>query len=120
MTKKEMKTTGIVIIMMIMLGIVQASDNLQDVKIEPNNRFGVLNYCSALCNVECGILIFNKRKFKRCYDKCSSGCRIMSNDVVHNCITRCGLTKSIDNNIDARDLTTFVMDSCLKDCQRKQ
>ncbi|RDX88592.1 hypothetical protein CR513_29795, partial [Mucuna pruriens] len=40
-------------------------------------------------------------------------------DVVHNCITSCGLSKSIDDNIGARGLTAYAMDSCLQECQNK-
>ncbi|KHM99243.1 hypothetical protein glysoja_034768 [Glycine soja] len=43
----------------------------------------------------------------------------MSIDIVYDCITSCGLTKSIDDNIGVRDLTAYAMDSCVQECKNK-
>ncbi|KAH1069130.1 hypothetical protein GLYMA_03G085400v4 [Glycine max] len=84
-----MKTIGVVIVIITMLGFTQADHyNPSYVQVEPNN-------CSA---------------------KCLTKSIVAAND----CMTSCGLVKSINVNNDVRDRTTYVVNSCMQECLNKK
>ncbi|RDX69274.1 hypothetical protein CR513_51631, partial [Mucuna pruriens] len=122
MAKNEMKTIGIMIMVMIMMGFAQANSSPPIVKSEPSSVSEKLN-CGTKCAYECLPLIFSPLDFLAypiCVTGCKNRCMKRSHGNAYECITSCGLTKSIDVNIDVRGLATNVVDSCLEECQNKQ
>nr|KYP38415.1 hypothetical protein KK1_040345 [Cajanus cajan] len=116
MAKNEMKTIRVMIMVMITMGIVQANHNPPLAQIDPNSVLMKGDLCSTLCSFKCVFTKFFQRQFEKCLDKCFDKC--YRKDVIYNCITSCGLTESTDNNIDARGLPTYMMDSCFQKCQK--
>nr|KYP33760.1 hypothetical protein KK1_045357 [Cajanus cajan] len=117
MAKNEIKTIKVVIMVMIMMGFAQANHNPPLPQIDPNNMLFKGDLCSTLCTIKCAFTSFTNPQYNRCIDNCIDIC--YKKHVVYNCITSCGLTKSIDNNIDARGLPTHAMDSCFQKCLNK-
>ncbi|RDY10492.1 hypothetical protein CR513_04974, partial [Mucuna pruriens] len=107
MTKNAVKKNIVVIMIMIMLGLAQAD-------YPPTSRkLG----CEAKCALLCTPLLISFFGYPVCYITCKRSCDKKNNKHTIDCITGCGLTKFIDINNDARDLTPYVMDSCLQKCQ---
>ncbi|RDY03086.1 hypothetical protein CR513_13359, partial [Mucuna pruriens] len=122
MAKNEMKTTKvmIMIMMMIMLNFAQADYNSSIVQIGPNivsSKY--ISKCAEKCSLYCAPLLLTIIGYPICLLPCNAKCPKKPTDVVDNCIIGCGLTKSIDINTDARGLAAYVVDSCLQKCQNK-
>ncbi|RZC29018.1 hypothetical protein D0Y65_000837 [Glycine soja] len=95
MTKNEMKTIGVAI--MIMLGFSQANYNSPLVKIGPNRVYDKLS-CRIRCELACAPLIPGGIAYIICLYVCASKCHEQSNDV-DNYIIGHGSTNSINVNI---------------------
>ncbi|TKY51009.1 hypothetical protein E2542_SST22516 [Spatholobus suberectus] len=117
MAKNEMKTTRVVIVIMIVLGLSQANCNPPFVQIGPNCMFDKFN-CHSKCALECAPLLLTPGSiaYAICVTECEEKCHKKSINVVHDCIIDCGLAKSIDINIDARGLAANMVDSCVQEC----
>ena len=59
----------------------------------------IIKNCEVKCGFKCIQFFYNKKLFDKCCLPCVQKCHQMSIDVVYDCITSCGLTKSIDDNI---------------------
>ncbi|RDX92353.1 hypothetical protein CR513_25533, partial [Mucuna pruriens] len=92
-----MKTIDVVILIMTMLSLARASSNTPFGQVEPNNKSNEL-ICSAECIIECAPFTATPIVYQACLVACNANCHKMFIDVVYNCITSCGLTKSIDIN----------------------
>ncbi|XP_028192305.1 uncharacterized protein LOC114378005 [Glycine soja] len=112
MAKKEMKSTGVTIMIMIMLGYAQANYNSPFVKIEPNNTTDKLT-CPAQCGIDCFIANI---AYPICFAICVAKCPKKPPLSVYNCMIGCGKYKSTDANIDARDLS--AVNACLQECEK--
>nr|KYP32447.1 hypothetical protein KK1_046881 [Cajanus cajan] len=98
MLKNKMKITKFVTMIMIMVGFVQAD-------FDPQIKF---NLCLKLCNLKCVFkYYFNKPVYRQCCHNCEVKCHGMANDATYDCITNCGMTKSINNNIGNHSLSFF-------------
>ncbi|KHN34756.1 hypothetical protein D0Y65_036156 [Glycine soja] len=119
MTKKEMKTTGVMIMIMIMLGFSQARYNPLFVQTRPTHVSDKLN-CRDKCTLDCSPLLLPPfaGAFLICYFPCMKKCHNNPIDVVHSCKSDCALTKSINANSDARDPATDMVDSCVQECHK--
>ncbi|KAL2997830.1 hypothetical protein AAZX31_09G062900 [Glycine max] len=102
MTKKDMKMTVIVIMIMFMLIFTQVNFNLSFVQIELNS------YYTIMCDVECVILRIHKSKYRKFVYGCHAKCHKICIDVVYNCISDCGLTKYLNDNINSYSLKTYT------------
>ncbi|KAK7341862.1 hypothetical protein VNO80_24803 [Phaseolus coccineus] len=96
-----MKSIGVVIVMMMMLGFSEAD-------------YGLLARlsCPAKCGIDC---FLSNLAYPICFAACVAHCPKMSKDAFH-CISQCGVNKSININIDATGAVTKVLDSCLQNC----
>ncbi|XP_020207536.1 uncharacterized protein LOC109792527 [Cajanus cajan] len=117
MTKNEMKTIRIVIIIMIMMDFVQANHNPPLAQIDQNNVLLKGTGCAILCGLKCVFTKFRRSDYEKCIADCDDKC--YGKHHVYDCFNSCSLTKSIDNNIDTRGLLAYVMDSCFQKCQNK-
>ncbi|QCD88150.1 hypothetical protein DEO72_LG3g2692 [Vigna unguiculata] len=94
-----MKTNGVVVLMMIMLGFVQIIE------------IGALS-CEDKCAIEC---IPSLEAYPLCYISCVVLC-----ETATTCARSCGKKKSITVNIDAAGKVANVVDSCLHGCRKSQ
>ncbi|CAJ1979281.1 unnamed protein product [Sphenostylis stenocarpa] len=109
-----MKTTGIVIIMMITLSlVVQAEKNYADMKMGSNISPDELT-CQAKCGINC---VLANLFYPICFAICVAKCPKTLTDS-YDCVTGCGVSKSITVNIDARGNVVDVVDSCLQKCEK--
>ncbi|RDX98402.1 hypothetical protein CR513_18680, partial [Mucuna pruriens] len=118
MAKNAKKTSAVMIMIMIIVGFVQAKCNPQFASIESNNvpdKLGCLKKCQLLC----GILFIIPKWLIKCLSPCVRRCIKKPTGTSYDCITDCGLTKSIDDNIGARGLATYTVDSCAQECNNK-
>ncbi|ESW04274.1 hypothetical protein PHAVU_011G081600 [Phaseolus vulgaris] len=102
MAKSEMKSIGVVIVMMMMLGFSEADYGLS-----------AQLTCPARCGINC---LLANIAYPICFAACVAHCPKMSKDAFH-CISQCGINKSININIDATGAVTKVLDSCLQNCR---
>ncbi|XP_022631326.1 uncharacterized protein LOC111240540 [Vigna radiata var. radiata] len=98
-----MKSNRAAIVVMIMLGFIQI------LSVEAVNT----------CPVQCGLLCFvsDGPSFVECYDKCIAKCKKVPASA-YNCITKCGVNKTVTVTIDDRGHVADVVDSCLQNCPR--
>nr|KYP42805.1 hypothetical protein KK1_035787 [Cajanus cajan] len=116
MTKNEMRTTRIAIMIIFMLGFAQAYPNPLSMKTESRNKPDELS-CSAKCGIDC---VLANLFYLLCYAICVSKCHKTPTDIVSNCLSGCGLTKPIYvKSPGALDIAIHRVDSCLQECQRK-
>ncbi|ESW04291.1 hypothetical protein PHAVU_011G082900 [Phaseolus vulgaris] len=87
-----MKTKRVAILMMIMLGFVQ-----------------ILNIEAKLpCPAECALACFaSELPYPECFAKCIAKCNNGST-IAFNCISNCGVNKSVTINIGISSLITFT------------
>ncbi|XP_022631322.1 uncharacterized protein LOC111240539 [Vigna radiata var. radiata] len=94
------KRERVAILMMIMLGFVE-----------------ILSIEAKLpCAVQCGIQCFGSEYFyPDCLKTCLQQCKKVPASA-YNCITKCGVNKTVTVTIDGRGHVTDVVDSCLRNC----
>ncbi|BAT90532.1 hypothetical protein VIGAN_06179200 [Vigna angularis var. angularis] len=97
-----MKSKRVAILMVIMLGFVQI------LSIEAELP------CAAQCALEC---LGSEDPYSICLATCLESCDKVST-THYNCITKCGVNKTITVTIDDRGHVTDVADSCLQNCPR--
>jgi len=87
MGKIEIKTIGVILIVMILFCFTQAQ--LND---KPDTAF----FCKVKCFLKC-----NEERFPKpnCMQDCESHCSALLSNTTDNCITSCHLMKSIAINI---------------------
>ncbi|ESW04271.1 hypothetical protein PHAVU_011G081300 [Phaseolus vulgaris] len=109
MRNNKMKIVGVMIMMMI-LG--QGDNGVLCVevgsKIEPKKLS-----CEAKCSISC---ILSNLAYPVCLILCIADC---PDHPPTDCISGCGVNKSITINIDARGVVNNVVDSCLQKCEEK-
>ncbi|KAG4956736.1 hypothetical protein JHK82_042453 [Glycine max] len=120
MVKNEMKIVGFMIMIMIVFNFAQAYHNLSFVQIDKNNMSSILK-CPYKYDLECLPALATGLGYTICVTACirNKCIKKSTDDVVHDCIASCCLTKSNDINIDARGLAPYVVDSCMQECQKK-
>ncbi|KAL2337683.1 hypothetical protein Fmac_012129 [Flemingia macrophylla] len=117
-----MKITAVAIMMMLMLGSAQSSDNPPSVKNEygdvSDKQVGGYDKCALACQLSCVFDgIFNPYCYAYCYKNCHQEQLPIS---VMQCLSSCGLTKRINVHSTAdRDLATHSVDFCLRKCSNK-
>ncbi|KAG4974426.1 hypothetical protein JHK87_031247 [Glycine soja] len=109
MGKNEMEIIGMTI--MVMLIFVQADYCYASMKTQPDKLT-----CPAQCGIDC--LVANIG-YPICFAICVAKCRKTATIDKYDCITGCGVNKSITVNIDAHGFVSYVEDSCLQKCQNK-
>ncbi|BAT90535.1 hypothetical protein VIGAN_06179500 [Vigna angularis var. angularis] len=95
-----MKSDIVAILMMFMLGFVQI------LSIEAKLP------CAAQCALDC---LGSEHPYPVCLAKCLEKCDKVST-THYNCITKCGVSKTLTVTIDGRGDVTDVVDSCLRNC----
>ncbi|QCD88157.1 uncharacterized protein LOC114170675 [Vigna unguiculata] len=101
-----MKSDRVAILMMIMLGF-EVILSIEAKKLP----------CPAECALEC----FASEDpypvcFAKCLEKCNNSTGSTGSTGANNCISKCGVNKTITATIDARGYVTDVVDSCLREC----
>ncbi|BAT90534.1 hypothetical protein VIGAN_06179400 [Vigna angularis var. angularis] len=96
-----MKSNRGAIVVMIMLGFVQI------LSVE------AINTCPPKCALLC--FVSDGPSYEDCYDQCIAKCNKMP-AIAYNCITKCGVNKTVTVTIDDRGHVTDVVDSCLQNC----
>ncbi|KAK7341860.1 hypothetical protein VNO80_24801 [Phaseolus coccineus] len=108
MRNNKMKIVGVMIMMM----ILGESDN-SVLSMEVGSKTSPMKLsCEALCNLSC---IPANLAFTACMVICMSRCPNANTD----CISGCGVNKTITIDIDARGVVNNVVDSCLQQCEAK-
>ncbi|KAG4974427.1 hypothetical protein AAZX31_11G172000 [Glycine max] len=115
MAKNELKPIKVAVMIMIVLGFAEANYNSPSMKIEPNSATDKLS-CPAQCGIDCFLANIG---YPICYAICVSKCPKNPPSSLYNCITRCGINKPSDINIDARGLAATAVNSCLQECIKK-
>ncbi|KAL2337682.1 hypothetical protein Fmac_012128 [Flemingia macrophylla] len=108
-----MKTNGVAIMMIIMLGFAQAYSYSNH---ESDNVFDKLS-CPAQCGIDC---VIANLLYPVCYAICVSKCHKKSSNAVNDCLSTCGLTNPINvKSPAARDAAIHQVESCLQKCGEK-
>ncbi|KAG4918827.1 hypothetical protein AAZX31_20G115100 [Glycine max] len=116
MEKNKMKANGVMIMIIIMLDFSQAISKPSLDRIEPNRVYDKLD-CLQKCELKCLPLLIAPGLYVVCVKKCYDNiCH--DKPPINDCIIGCGLIKSIDINIDAREIANLV-DSCVQKCRNK-
>ncbi|CAJ1978483.1 unnamed protein product [Sphenostylis stenocarpa] len=110
MRKAEMKSIGVMMMVMIVLGFAEA-----ELKSDSDG---------ALCRVKCALKCAPQQPYPPIYSKCIADCQSHCNslssasDAVNLCITGCDFIKSVAISIGAPDLATNWMNHCLQECKK--
>ena len=106
--KKKMKTIGVVIVIITMLGFTQADHyNPSYVQVEPNSESNGSS-CKTICKLECAPLVRIAQLSLICVNDCSEICLTKSIVAANDCMTSCGLVKSINVNNGIYSLITLA------------
>ncbi|KAK7341861.1 hypothetical protein VNO80_24802 [Phaseolus coccineus] len=108
MRNNKMKIVGVMIMMM----ILGESDNSVLCMEVGSNTIPMKLSCQAKCGISC---LLANLAYPVCFAVCISKCPNASTD----CISGCGVNKTITINIDARGVVNNVVDSCLLQCEAK-
>ncbi|KAG5006123.1 hypothetical protein GLYMA_09G055200v4 [Glycine max] len=120
MTKNQIKTTALVIMLIIIMDFAQADYNALYVQNGPTSFPSKID-CYHKCELECLPLFITGAVYIGCVAACfHDKCKKKPMDVVYNCISRCALTKSTEINNDDHDPATNVVDSCFEECQNEK
>jgi len=107
MTKNEMKLTGVVIMVMLVMGFVEADFNSPFVQIESNSMSSKLT-CGPKCDLSCLSYALVFILYPICVASCMKECHKTPIDIIYNCLTGCDMVKSIHDNVDIHYLITLV------------
>ncbi|WVY91965.1 hypothetical protein V8G54_037479 [Vigna mungo] len=106
MEKFEIKSIGIMIMIMIFLNFAQ-----------PVLSHGF--FCRLQCTTSCSIYrLSSKQAFNDCFKDCESHCSQLSDHPFYNCISDCHLTKYNAINDGAADNVNNEMSTCVQKCKK--
>jgi len=89
----KMKSIGIVIMMIIMLGYTQAKN------------LGPRQSCATYCFFNC---LISDDPYPVCHSRCKANCHEAPPSIYSDCISSCSVTKSSYNNMGIYFLTTLI------------